>query len=295
MAYVQGFSRMVGGLADAQDCDTGSETSPSDAMLNYLRRNGASVVCLFHNGTTKELRSRNAKAPRTDVGEGIVPGEEVLTSVSVTTDEGVSLEMEENMPLEVSETAEFKEYARKSRYAVGATDDQDILIACCWVLPSGRRLFRAFPEVVGVDGTHETNNEGRPLLTLSVKDSNGNVIVVVRCFAPNERSWLFRWLFQEAIPVLLGKDTLQLVKLIMTDGDSQEMTQVDYAIDRFFVNAIRTRCGWHLVHQGWRRECRGLGFRKGKRAAARRQVRVIQNWLYSWMRRGVDSKEEYDM
>ena len=86
-----------------------------------------------------------------------------------------------------------------------------------------------------------------------------------------------------------------MVKVIMTDGDSQEMTQVDYAIDRVFVNSIRTRCGWHLVHQGWRRECRGLGFRKGKRAAARRQVRVIQNWLYSWMRRGVDSKEEYDM
>ena len=112
------------------------------------------------------------------------------------------------MPLEVSETADFKEYAQKSCYAVGETDDQDILIACCWVLTSGRRLFRAFPEVVGVDGTHETSNEGLPLLTLSVNDSNGNVIVVVRCFASNERSWLFRWLFQEAIPVLLGKETI---------------------------------------------------------------------------------------
>jgi hypothetical protein len=46
---------------------------------------------------------------------------------------------------------------------------------CCWVLPEGRCLFHAFPEVICVDGTPETNNESRPLLTLSVKDSNGRV------------------------------------------------------------------------------------------------------------------------
>jgi hypothetical protein len=95
------------------------------------------------------------------------------------------------------------------------------------------------------------------LLTLSEKDSDGNVMVVVQCFAPNERSWLFRWLFQEALSVHLGAQTLQLVKLVMTDGDIQEMTQVDYAIATYFVIAVRNRCGWHLVHQGWRRECKG--------------------------------------
>jgi hypothetical protein len=122
--------------------------------------------------------------------------------------------------LEVSETADFKEYAQESKQAVGARDDQDILIACCWVLPDGRRLFKAFPEGVCIDGTHETNKESRPLLTLSVKDSDGNVMVVVQCFAPNERSWLFCWSFEEDLSVLLGAQTLQLVKLVMTDGDS---------------------------------------------------------------------------
>ncbi len=124
------------------------------------------------------------------------------------------------VPLEVSETADFKEYAQESKQAVGARDDQDILIACCWVLPDGRRLFKVFPEVVCIDGTHETNKESRPLLTLSAKDSDGNVMVVVRCFAPNERSWLFCWLFQEDLCVLLGAQTLQLVKQVMTNGDS---------------------------------------------------------------------------
>ena len=149
--------------------------------------------------------------------------------------------------------------------------------------------------MVCVNGTHETNNESRPLVTLSVKDSNGKVTVVVRCIAPNERSWFFRWLFQEALPVLLGEQSLHFVKLITTDGDSQEMSQVDFAISTYFVNAVRTRCRWHLVDQGWRRNYKGLGYRKGKDVAAKRQVRVINTWINSWMCRGVLFQEEYEM
>ena len=177
---------------------------------------------------------------------------------------------EKSVPLEVSETREFKKYVLESRRAVGAREDQDILIGYCWVLPEGRRLFHAFPEVLCVDSTHETNNESRPFVTLSVKDSNGKVTVVVRCIAPSERSWFFRRLFQEALPALLGEEFLHSVKLIITDGDSQEMSQVDFAISTYFVNAICTQCGWHLVDQGWRRNCKGLGYYwKGKDAAAR--------------------------
>jgi hypothetical protein len=73
----------------------------------------------------------------------------VTTTVSAPSHKFVSLE--------VSETADFKEYAQKCRHAVGAREDQDILIACCWVLSNGRCLFQAFPEVVCIDGTHETN------------------------------------------------------------------------------------------------------------------------------------------
>ena len=132
-------------------------------------------------------------------------------------------------------------------------------------------------------------------MTFSVKDSNGKVTVIVRCIAPNERSWFFRWLFQEALPILLGQETLHFVKLIITDGDSQEMAQVDFARSTFFVNAKRTRCAWHLVDQGWRRNCRGLGHQRGQSAAAKCQIRVIKTWIYSWMRRGVLLQEEYEM
>ncbi|KAI2501583.1 hypothetical protein MHU86_12854 [Fragilaria crotonensis] len=86
---------------------------------------------------------------------------------------------------------------------------------------------------------------------------------------------------KEAIPVLLGAQSLHAVKLIMTDGDSQEMSQVDYAISTHFVNAVHTRCGWHLVDQGWRRNCKGLGYRRGKDDAAKRQHGVDKSIILS--------------
>ncbi len=56
--------------------------------------------------------------------------------------------------------------------AFGARDNQDILMACCWILPDGRHLLQAFPDFVCVNGTPETHNEGISLLTLSELDSN---------------------------------------------------------------------------------------------------------------------------
>jgi MULE transposase domain len=164
-----------------------------------------------------------------------------LTSLSVIPTDDTSPFHVKSVPLEVAETPAFKKYALESIRAVGAREDQDILIGCCWVLHEGRHLFHAFPEVLCVDGTHEMTNESRPLVTLSVKDSNGKVAVVVRCIAPNERSWFFRWLFQEALHVHLGDaESLHSVKPVMTDGDLQEMSQVDFAISTYFVNAVRT-------------------------------------------------------
>ena len=249
MAYVQGFTRMANELMkDVDSSSTMADSSPADNMLSYLRKSGASYVCLYHNGKTKELRGQSAKAARTEVEHHDLSEE--LTSLSVIVTDDTSTENNQlSVPLEVVETEAFKKYALESRTAVGARDEQDILIGCFWVLPEGRRLFHTFPEVICVDGSHETNNERKHLLTLLMKDSSNDrkVTVVVRCIAPNARSWFFRWLFQEAVPTLLGPQSLHAVKLFMTNGDSQEMSQVDYAISTFFVNAVRSRCGWHLV------------------------------------------------
>jgi hypothetical protein len=40
------------------------------------------------------------------------------------------------------------------------------------------------------------------------------------------------------------------VKLVITDGDSQECEQMDAAIDMVFTGAKRRQCGWHIVDRG---------------------------------------------
>ena len=110
---------MANDLMNAVDsCSTMADSSPADNMLSYLRKSGASYVCLYHNGKTKELRGQ-AKAARTEVEHHDLSDE--LTSLSVVATDDTSTENKElSVPLEVAETEGFKKYALESRIAVGA-------------------------------------------------------------------------------------------------------------------------------------------------------------------------------
>jgi hypothetical protein len=49
---------------------------------------------------------------------------------------------------------------------------------------------------------------------IRISDCNGNVTVVIRYTVPNERAWLFRWLFQTAIPLVVGREYCELVRSV---------------------------------------------------------------------------------
>ena len=68
---------------------------------------------------------------------------------------------------------------------------------------------------------------------------------------PNEQSWMFRWIFSVVMPSLITKKLLEMVCIIISDGDSQFFTQIDNAIRPYFKNARQICCGWHLIHKGW--------------------------------------------
>ncbi len=72
---------------------------------------------------------------------------------------------------------------------------------------------------------------------------------------PNQQSWMFCWVFSVVFPKFIPKHILLSVKIIITDGDPQEYTQVDNAIENVLFNARRIRCGWHIVAQGFENVC----------------------------------------
>ena len=117
MAYVQGFTKtakdlMASPLVEADGTATPSESLPSDNMLSYLQKSGASYIYLYHHGKTKELRGNSVKAARTEANHNDSSSE--LTSISVipTDDTGDASPFHEKpVPLEVAETCAFKKYA----------------------------------------------------------------------------------------------------------------------------------------------------------------------------------------
>jgi len=190
-------------------------------------------------------------------------------------------------------TLDALDYAASTQKVVGANDTQDVLVALVWTNPRGKAYFRAFPEQASIDGTHDTTAENWDLITLTIQDMFGCQETVMRCWAPNNRAWLFRWLFQTSIPTLFGDNVCERTRLLICDGDPQECTQLDAAITQVFVRAKRRRCGWHIVDRGWNRYFGKFIGRQGhpRRSEIDSITRLIKDWLYSLMK---DIKTVYE-
>ena len=91
---------------------------------------------------------------------------------------------------EGQENSQVMDCASSTRAAVGATDDQDVLVALVWMSPQQRNIFQAFPEQLCIDGTHKTQRDEWELITFAVLDQALNPEVVIKCWAPNHRRWL---------------------------------------------------------------------------------------------------------
>jgi len=94
--------------------------------------------------------------------------------------------------LSPEEQESLSNFVRTGRRALNLALTQKYIIAFDWVLPKERQLFNLFPEVITVDTVHGTNNETRPLLTIGGKDLNGKMFIILRCFLPHEKGWIFR-------------------------------------------------------------------------------------------------------
>jgi hypothetical protein len=169
------------------------------------------------------------------------------------------------------------------------------------VLPEEHRQFSLYPFVVHIDGTNSTNKESRPLVTVTGRDALGNQFTVLRAFSPNNQAWVFKWLFQTVFPTLLGMAALTHTVAFITDGDSQETSQIDNAIDAYFPHAIRVRCIWHVVDRGMNSIFPKCQVHQGTREASKRLVRDaydkallrVRQFFWSWAEPNCETIEEF--
>ena len=152
-----------------------------------------------------------------------------------------------------------------------------------------------FPEVVWCDITSHSNNKKYHLLTFSVKSSTNKQVVFLRVWIPNQRRFSFRWVFQHAVESLGLGPYFELTQLFMKDGDPQQHNEIKGAMLRYLKNAVDAACGWHIVHQGWKRHCPGIN--SVPNPEIWKQIGDhVKNWMYSWMRPGYcETEEEYEI
>lgn len=140
------------------------------------------------------------------------------------------------------------------------------------------------PDVLKIDSTCGSGKESRLLCTASIRTANGSYMVVAYLMLPNERKVTFRSVFSVALPLLFGKDMAR-VKVILTDGDSNEIDEVENARRRYLPHTFRKRCGWHIVHLGFKR-CvdmpRVIGD-ASKATRCRQFRRLVCRLLYTFM------------
>lgn len=310
--------RYIGGFhnrderAEIENLD--ADLSTADKLIAAFKDNGYDHCVLYHHvrGVLQQPTERSETRileDQSDTPISIIPQESgahsndgviVNETFEVDVNDGSAIATNSfsamsNVILPDSDQVhDMQSFAKSHRQHLGVEDTQDLMIGCAWTIPAEKRLFKMFSEVLHIDCTADTNQEDRPFLTITGRDSNGNMFTILRAYLPNERAWVFRWLFQTVMPSLLGKDYISRVKVIVTDGDSQETSQLDIAISLHFHNVCRVRCGWHVVDRGWLR-C-GPGIRSVPRAnekAFKAITNQVKAWLYSWMRPCCETHDEY--
>ena len=264
MSYVSGLCNSRKQLSDIKS------NSTTDKMLYYLSENNFDHMVLVHDPKVSAV----VNEVKMDSSLTVLPSREII---SFTANEQIQVD----------------EFVLDHRESLNCLPHNLLTMAVAWVIPCERKLFEMFPEVVKVDCTNDTNNENRPLLTVTAKDSNGKCFTLLRSFLPNQQNWVFRWIFSIVLPQFFGHDVLHKIKVIISDGDANEMSQIDSAISIYMPHVHRVRCGWHIIDRGWEKHIVS-GY--PEQAQFYCDVRgLVKEWMYSWMNHRCETRAEYKL
>ena len=94
-----------------------------------------------------------------------------------------------------------------------------LLLVVAWMQKKAIIEFQKYPEVIGFDVTFGVNQEKRPLAKGTLINSSKKNVPFFNAILPSQCRWVFRWIFNEAIPNLFPKDSLAKTELFITDED----------------------------------------------------------------------------
>jgi hypothetical protein len=158
----------------------------ADHFLDQFKKNGVSFCLLYHHKEEDDSGHINAQLIN-EINE--LPNDE---EVSPPETECLSTKIKLNN----NNHADMSKFAIENRAIFNLVRGQEFLLGLAYVYPKEKRIFRLFPTVLKIDATLGTNDEKRPLLTITVADQNGKYFIIFRALLPNERAWTFKRSFQ---------------------------------------------------------------------------------------------------
>lgn len=109
------------------------------------------------------------------------------------------------------------------------------------------RCYQMFPQCLGMDCTWGTNQEKRAMFRLIGRTADNKNIPLLCAFLPNVCQFSFRWLFNDAIPTLFGRENCQKLRLLFSDEDETCIRAFDSVQKDLFPQAVVRTCKWHKV------------------------------------------------
>jgi hypothetical protein len=276
--------------------DGNKNAGDTDDIFSFLEQSGNYYVSLLARGS-----------PKSDGDKAVSQSKSTLFNESRIG----NVTSQEDVALAGAEDNEMRRIVDGHRKELAIEESKEMMVGVAYGMPFELDQFSLFHVALHIDATADTNIEGRPLVTVTSKDSYGHMFFVLRAFLPSEQAWAYKWLFQTVFPVLIGKEVLKKISIIVTDGDSQEITQLEDAVNKYCPDVRRLRCSWHIIDRGWHKKVnvplgghsrrkRPLHLKGKKRRAAapltvlNKTARTIYRWLFSWAQPSYcENEDEY--
>ena len=179
-------------------------------------------------------------------------------------------------------------------------DTGQILLSIAWTNDIGKRNFDMFPEFLGGDDKEKTNSEDRPLYTFCGKDSTNKTFGHTWAFLPSKSTWVYSWLFNNALPILHPGSALKRVQIFITDACQQESVAADSCcgngafLEKVLPNARHRHCAWHKINRNLTEDAKYKSkflSEKDKDVGACVEIDVIVRWLWHFIKY-YETKEE---
>jgi len=165
------------------------------------------------------------------------------------------------------------------RAQMSINNGQEILLAFAWISEEELSLVKRFPEFFALDVTERTNVEKRSMFLVTGQDGNNKLFIVLHCFMPNAQMDSFNWIYDYAMPLLIGEETLLKNKATITDGENALYSPLVNQTEKLgpWQNSKHYRCTYHLFTQEWHKKVRCIQVSD----AAHDVIEICRRWINS--------------